>query len=180
MLRLQEMRGIVGAQMGGRGSIMNIEKLTTSLQFIGAALALPAGAAGVYSAYHTYFSPEVMCQEMRNATLITLEKNIPVEAKRTLLRKEASQFEASDVAEKINLTAAKTDLSSTNSELDALAVRAFLFPSQPVSTQVTAKAVGRRLKAHIGEPVKRGAETLMLKTSMDTHGKVQKFFVTII
>ena len=58
MLRLQEMRGIVGAQMGGRGSIMNIEKLTTSLQFIGAALALPAGAAGVYSAYHTYFSPE--------------------------------------------------------------------------------------------------------------------------
>ena len=40
---------------------MNIEKLTTSLQFIGAALALPAGAAGVYSAYHTYFSPEVMC-----------------------------------------------------------------------------------------------------------------------
>jgi len=73
---------------------MNIEKLTTSLQFIGAALALPAGAAGVYSAYHTYFSPEVMCQEMRNATLITLEKNIPAEAKRTLLRKEASQFEA--------------------------------------------------------------------------------------
>jgi len=97
MLRLQEMRGIVGAQMGGRGSIMNIEKLTTSLQFIGAALALPAGAAGVYSAYHTYFSPEVMCQEMRNATLITLEKNIPAEAKRTLLRKEASQFEASAV-----------------------------------------------------------------------------------
>jgi threonine/homoserine efflux transporter RhtA len=31
--------------------MMNIEKLTTSLQFIGAALALPAGAAGVYSAY---------------------------------------------------------------------------------------------------------------------------------
>jgi hypothetical protein len=73
---------------------MNIEKLTTSLQFIGAALALPAGAAGVYSAYHTYFSPEVACQEMRNATLVTLEKNIPAEAKRALLRKEASQFEA--------------------------------------------------------------------------------------
>jgi hypothetical protein len=76
------------------GSMMNIEKLTTSLQFIGAALALPAGAAGVYSAYHNYFSPEVVCQEMRNATLITLEKNIPAEAKRTLLRKEAGQFEA--------------------------------------------------------------------------------------
>jgi hypothetical protein len=76
------------------GSIMNIEKLTTSLQFIGAALALPAGAAGVYSAYHSYFSPEVVCREMRNAALITLEKNIPAEAKRVLLRKEASEFEA--------------------------------------------------------------------------------------
>jgi hypothetical protein len=43
---------------------MNIEKLTTSLQFIGAALALPAGVAGVYSAYHTYFSPEVMCHHI--------------------------------------------------------------------------------------------------------------------
>jgi hypothetical protein len=73
---------------------MNIEKLTTSLQFIGAALALPAGAAGVYSAYHSYFSPEVVCREMRNAALITLEKNIPAEAKRVLLRKEASEFEA--------------------------------------------------------------------------------------
>jgi hypothetical protein len=91
---VEKCAALSASQMGGRGSIMNIEKLTTSLQFIGAALALPAGAAGVYSAYHTYFSPEVMCQEMRNATLITLEKNIPVEAKRTLLRKEASQFEA--------------------------------------------------------------------------------------
>jgi hypothetical protein len=76
------------------GSIMKIEKLTTSLQFIGAALALPAGAAGVYSAYNSYFSPEVMCQEMRNATLVTLEKNIPAEIKRVLLRKEASLFES--------------------------------------------------------------------------------------
>ena len=76
------------------GSIMNIEKLTTSLQFIGAALAVPAGAAGVYSAYHNYFSPEVQCHELRNATLVTLEKNIPIEAKRALLRNDVGQFEA--------------------------------------------------------------------------------------
>lgn len=72
---------------------MGIEKLTTSLQFVGAALALPAGAAGVYSAYHNYFSSEVICQEMRNSTLATLEKNIPAEAKHALLRKEVGQFE---------------------------------------------------------------------------------------
>jgi hypothetical protein len=73
---------------------VQIEKLTTSLQLIGAALAVPAGLAGVYSAYHNYFSPEVRCQEMRNATLVTLEKNIPAEAKRALLRTDVGQFQA--------------------------------------------------------------------------------------
>ncbi len=73
---------------------MHIEKLTTSLQFIGAALAVPAGIAGVYSAYHSYFSPEVRCQEMRNSTLVTLEKNIPAEAKRALLHTDVGQFQA--------------------------------------------------------------------------------------
>ena len=73
---------------------MQIEKLTTSLQFIGAALAVPAGIAGVYSAYHSYFSPEVRCQEMRNSTLVTLEKNIPAEAKRALLHTDVGQFQA--------------------------------------------------------------------------------------
>jgi hypothetical protein len=73
--------------------LVNIQKLTTSLQLIGAALAVPAGAAGVYSAYHNYLSPEVICQELRNSTLVTLEKNIPTEAKRVLLRTEAAQFE---------------------------------------------------------------------------------------
>jgi hypothetical protein len=102
------------------------------------------------------------------------------EALDALARIMTKEFKASDVAEKINLTATRTDLSSTNSELDALAVRAFLFPNQPVGTQVTAKSVGKRLKAHVGEPVNRGAETLMLKTFMDAHDKVHKFYVTII
>jgi hypothetical protein len=72
---------------------VHIEKLTTSLQFIGAALAVPAGIAGLYSAYHSYFSPEVRCQEMRNSTLVTLEKNIPAEAKRALLHTDVGQFQ---------------------------------------------------------------------------------------
>jgi hypothetical protein len=93
-LHVRATRGIVAVTTGGGGSMIKIEKLTTSLQFLGAALAVPAGAAGVYSAYHNYFSPEVMCQEMRNSTLVTLEKNIPAEAKRALLRKEVEQFES--------------------------------------------------------------------------------------
>jgi hypothetical protein len=98
VLHVDATHGIVQSDIRGRysggGLIVNIQNLTTSLQFIAAALAVPAGAAGLYSAYHNYFSPEVLCQELRNSTLVTLEKNIPTEAKRTLLRTEAAQFES--------------------------------------------------------------------------------------
>jgi hypothetical protein len=95
VLHVGASRGIVaGDTRVGEGLIVRIEKLTTSLQFVGAALAVPAGIAGVYSAYHNYFSPEVQCHELRNATLVTLEKNIPIEAKRALLRNDVGQFEA--------------------------------------------------------------------------------------
>jgi hypothetical protein len=93
VLHVDPTRGIVEAIFGWEGSVQ-IEKLTTSLQFIGAALAVPAGIAGVYSAYHSYFSPEVRCQELRNSTLVTLEKNIPTEAKRALLKNDVGQFQA--------------------------------------------------------------------------------------
>ena len=79
VLHVDATRGIVEAIFGWEGSVQ-IEKLTTSLQFLGAALAVPAGMVGLYSAYHNYFSPEVRCQELRNSTLVTLEKNIPTEA----------------------------------------------------------------------------------------------------
>jgi hypothetical protein len=94
VLHVATTHGIVDGDIRWEGLIVRIEKLTTSLQFVGAALAVPAGLAGVYSAYHSYFSPEVRCQEMRNSTLVTLEKNIPTEAKRALLRSDVGQFQA--------------------------------------------------------------------------------------
>jgi hypothetical protein len=94
VLRVDATHGIVDGDIRVGGLIVAIEKLTTSLQLVGAALAVPAGIAGVYSAYHNYFSPEVRCQEMRNTTLVTLEKNIPTEAKRALLRTDVAQFQA--------------------------------------------------------------------------------------
>jgi hypothetical protein len=93
VLHVDATRGIVEAIFGWEGSVQ-IEKLTTSLQFLGAALAVPAGMVGLYSAYHNYFSPEVRCQELRNSTLVTLEKNIPTEAKRALLKNDVGQFQA--------------------------------------------------------------------------------------
>jgi hypothetical protein len=63
------------------------------MQLLGAALAVPAGAAGVYSAYRSYFSADVACQGLRGAILATMEKNIAPDAKRTLLRKDVAEFE---------------------------------------------------------------------------------------
>jgi hypothetical protein len=94
MLQVGATAAFSTAIFGWEGSIVHIEKLTTSLQFLGAALAVPAGIAGVYSAYHNYFSPELRCQELRNTTLVTLEKNIPTEAKRALLKNDVGQFQS--------------------------------------------------------------------------------------
>ena len=49
-------------------------------------------------------------------------------------------------------------------------LREFLFPTTPPNQTVTAKAVGKRLKRHIGEPVKRGDYTLILKEWRDPNG----------
>ncbi len=49
-------------------------------------------------------------------------------------------------------------------------LREFLFPTAPPNQTVTAKAVGKRLKRHVGEPVKRGDCTLILKEWRDPNG----------
>jgi hypothetical protein len=72
---------------------MTWDRVIKLMQLLGAALAVPAGAAGVYSAYRTYFSADVACQNLRGAILATMEKNIGPDAKRTLLRKDVAEFE---------------------------------------------------------------------------------------
>ena len=42
-------------------------------------------------------------------------------------------------------------------------IREFLFPKQPSNQPVSAKAIGKRLTHHLGDPVQRGQRTLMLK-----------------
>jgi hypothetical protein len=80
----------------------------------------------------------------------------------------AQPFKAADVADAIN---------ATSISADALIVRGFLFPNQPSGTAVTAKAVGKRLRAHIGESVRHGGKGLVLKAYMDTHDKTLNFHV---
>jgi hypothetical protein len=80
-------------------------------------------------------------------------------------------FKASDVADAIN---------ATSINADALTVRGFLFPTHTAGTPVTAKAVGKRLKAHVGEPVRHGGKTIVLKSRIDKHEEVLKFHVATI
>jgi hypothetical protein len=64
------------------------------VQIAAAVLGIPAAAAGTYSVYQTYFTNEVTCQKLRTSIIIVMEKNVPADAKRTLLRKEVGEFDA--------------------------------------------------------------------------------------
>jgi hypothetical protein len=71
---------------------MDWGKLTTYLQLTGAALAIPAAAGGAYSVYQNYFTNDLACQKLRTSIVATMERHIAIEVKRTLLRKDVTEF----------------------------------------------------------------------------------------
>lgn len=71
---------------------MEAEKITKLFQAVGAALALPAAAAGVYTVYRTNFSPDTACQNLRASIVSTMEKNVGLDAKKALLKKDVEDF----------------------------------------------------------------------------------------
>jgi len=71
---------------------MDWSKLTTYVQLTGAALAIPAAAAGSYSVYQNYFTNDAACHKLRTAIVATMERNVAPDAKRTLLRKDVTEF----------------------------------------------------------------------------------------
>jgi hypothetical protein len=76
-------------------------------------------------------------------------------------------FQATDLAKMLNDTSAYQG--DTEKER-AATLREFLFPSLPAGQPATAKAAGKRLKKHVGEPVWAGNRTLILKDWRDPHG----------
>ena len=69
------------------------QRSVTMLQLLGAALGIPAAAAGCYSAYQTYFSTEAVCQRLRTAIVITMERKLASDAKKALLRRDVAEFD---------------------------------------------------------------------------------------
>ncbi len=69
------------------------ESLVKLLQVAGAALGIPAAAAGTFAAYQNYFSTDVICQKLRNNIIATMERSVAPETKRSLLRKDVTEFD---------------------------------------------------------------------------------------
>jgi hypothetical protein len=70
-------------------------RLVTTLNVCGALLAVPAGAAGLYTTYQANFSSEVTCRTLRGAILSALEKDVDATVKQALVRKDVAEFEHS-------------------------------------------------------------------------------------
>jgi hypothetical protein len=87
-----------------------------------------------------------------------------------------AEFSAADVARMVN---DRSEFTSDAERERCATLREFLFPSLPSGQIATAKATGKRLRRHIGEPVKAGAETLVLKAGRDTHSDVFTYHVAI-
>ena len=69
------------------------EGLVKLLQVAGAALGIPAAAAGTFAAYQNYFSTDVTCQKLRNNIIATMERSVAPETRRSLLRKDVTEFD---------------------------------------------------------------------------------------
>jgi hypothetical protein len=72
---------------------MTPDHLVRLLQMTGAALAIPAAAAGTFAAYQSYFSTDVTCQKLRNDITGIMERNVDPDTKRSLLKKDVTAFD---------------------------------------------------------------------------------------
>ena len=72
---------------------MTADNLVKLLQMTGATLAIPAAAAGTFAAYQSYFSSDVTCQKLRNDIVAIMERHVAPETKRSLLKKDVTEFD---------------------------------------------------------------------------------------
>jgi hypothetical protein len=90
-----------------------------------------------------------------------------------VMERRWTEFKANDVADLINKRDADASLDvETLREMscDSAALRDFLFGHTPAGFVATPKSVGRRLKAHVDEPVRSGERTLILRSREDRSG----------
>ncbi len=77
------------ASTGIGGHLIHFSSL---LQSLGAILAVPVSIIGAYSVYHSNFSADVFCQNLRASIITTLDKNLDVDTRRVLVRRDVEEF----------------------------------------------------------------------------------------
>jgi hypothetical protein len=77
-----------------RSDMVNVQKVTSILQVACAALGIPAAASGTYSVYRAYFSTSATCQTLKTSLLATMDRALPAESIRTLMKKDLATFTA--------------------------------------------------------------------------------------
>jgi hypothetical protein len=95
-----------------------------------------------------------------------------------VMERRWTEFKANDVADLINKRDADASLDvETLREMnrDSATLRDFLFGHAPAGFVATPKSVGRRLTAHVDEPVRSGERTLILRTRKDRVGTINYF-----
>jgi hypothetical protein len=111
----------------------------------------------------------------------------PLDFRELFLSQEEDDEEAAALAAALDVMANKWTMSFKASEVADLAndrsttagvtLREFLFPDALPTFVATAASVGKRLKAHVGEPVERGERTLILKLQPGRAREIS-YFVT--
>lgn len=91
--------------------------------------------------------------------------------------RDAEMPQSSKLAEMINNHQANWVI-DTDRELGST-LREFLFPTLPQGQTVSAKSVGRLLNKYLGNPVRMGQQTLVLKTVRDPHDKILRYHVQV-
>ena len=89
---------------------------------------------------------------------------------------DGTKASASDICQLIN---SNSEYVTETEKQVGVTLREFLFPSLPIGQTASAKATGKRLKSHVGEPVKRGEHTLILKTATNSHTKSLVYYVEV-
>jgi hypothetical protein len=68
------------------------------MQAIGAVLAVPFGMTGAYSVYSSSLSTEATCKGLRGAIVAAIDKNVDLDTRRRLIRRDVEAFEHSCAA----------------------------------------------------------------------------------
>ena len=145
-------------------------------RLIGSALEHAAELAGKELDFQTLFLSQEEDDEESSSLgefLTVLEaRNWPT----ATAQHRAPGFDANDIAQALN---GRGLYDTTATHEGNQIMREFLFPKAVPGTTFTSKAVGKRLKPHLHEPVRHGERTLCLKATWDGHKETMRYFVKV-